>query len=186
MSKESLRADIQKRMNQIREEDKLKDETTITRAELAREMYALANAQTPIRFGGYFSTATLSDEIFDRVERARRYAARYTIITDNSNSMGGNMAKIKNTDTITFAELDDAITQLGYYKQGVLAEKLFSEAVKSREPVWKTGDIVRSDATGNILVKLSNGDWQNAAGGSGIAIKDAHVNRPLTLIGRAV
>jgi hypothetical protein len=156
------------------------DNDTITRWHLKRALGALATSRNPVTFGGYFSTDTLADAVIDNVG--------YTTI--DSITIGGNMTKPKPTDTITFKELDDAITQLGYYKQGVLAEKLFSEAVKVREPKWKTGDIVRS-AAGNVFVRRADGDWEDLPGRRthGLqpnVVKDTTITRPLTLVGRAV
>jgi hypothetical protein len=95
---------------------------------------------------------------------------------------GGTM---NNNKTITYRELENALTKLGY-TEGVHARRVFDEVIKNREPEWKTGNIVRS-STGNVFTKLENGMWRPETMGMNASdFGDEVVSRPLVLIGQAV
>jgi hypothetical protein len=170
MSGDDLRNRIRNRMEEIVGESRME---TMTRSQLTAAIKRMdRNREAPIKFGEYWSAESLAANLF-----AHKGAPTVETTLFNAN------------ETLTVAELDNALRDLKY-TGGVHANELYRRVVANREPVWKTGDIVRSDA-GNVFVRRADGDWEDLPGRRthGLqpnVVKDTTITRPLTLVGRAV
>lgn len=164
---------VEERMNALTGENM----NIMTRGQLADAIRRMdRNREKPIKFGEYWSAETLASDLFaHRSERTTHnsYVPAYS---------GGNVPVNNPNETLTVAELDKALRDLGHVTTE--ANNLYRQVVANREPKWETGNIVRSNA-GNVFTRLANGDWRNESAPN-IVVKDGNIGRPLTLIGQAL
>jgi hypothetical protein len=83
----------------------------------------------------------------------------------------------------TQAELAAALKRIGY-SSTAHAGNIVRDILNHREPVWQTGDIVRS-GSGEVFIRHADGDWSKASDEPGFT-RFPKLVAPVSLIGRAV
>lgn len=152
-----------------------KDKDTVNRRELRIALNERVSGRSAmsgkysIAFDGFHSAAALTDSVVDDIILNRPAPGEFKT----------ELGPSEMAETITQAELADALSDLGWGSPTINAATMFRRVSDRREPQWKVGQVVR-DARGQIWKRQDRRQWTSL--GTGQWFGDQQPERPLTPI----